>query len=289
MNYYKRHLGDYAKDTAHLSAAEVGTYDLLLDRYYGTERPIRDDDANKIARAKTAKDRAIVRSILGEFFKRRGECWHHNYADGVIEAAHKKAGTNRENGKLGGRPAQFGPRGTLPNGPETRTQEEPKKNPEETQSVNSGLSEITLATSHKPLNQEKETTAASRPRAEFPQDFEKAWSEYPARNGSNPKGRALKAWRARIASGATPDQILSGVRRYAAWCRATGKVGLETVKQAATFFGPDQEFLAPWGIAAPPPKPIAPDCNVPGCNREGMPGLGGVCEQHYVSPRRVAA
>ena len=48
------------------------------------------------------------------------------------------------------------------------------------------------------------------------------------------------------------------------------------------------EFGAP--VTNPPPAKIkAPDCNVPGCKREGMPGLGGVCEQHYVSPRRVAA
>ena len=32
--------------------------------------------------------------------------------------------------------------------------------------------------------------------------------------------------------------------------KATGKVGTEIVKQAATFVGPEREFLKPW---APPP------------------------------------
>ena len=30
MNYYERHLGDYARDTAHLSMMEHGAYGLLL-------------------------------------------------------------------------------------------------------------------------------------------------------------------------------------------------------------------------------------------------------------------
>src|SRR5574340_208016 len=40
MNFYKRHLGDYAKHAGHLSMLEHGAYTLLLDRYYTTERPI---------------------------------------------------------------------------------------------------------------------------------------------------------------------------------------------------------------------------------------------------------
>jgi uncharacterized protein YdaU (DUF1376 family) len=33
VNYYERHLGDYAKDAGHLSMLEHGAYSLLLDRY----------------------------------------------------------------------------------------------------------------------------------------------------------------------------------------------------------------------------------------------------------------
>lgn len=43
MNYYERHLGDYSKDTAHLTMIEHGAYGLLLDRYYGTEAGIPAD------------------------------------------------------------------------------------------------------------------------------------------------------------------------------------------------------------------------------------------------------
>ena len=45
VNYYERHLGDYARDTAHLTMVEHGAYTLLLDRYYATESPIPADQA----------------------------------------------------------------------------------------------------------------------------------------------------------------------------------------------------------------------------------------------------
>ena len=37
MNYYKRHLGDYAKKAGHLSTWEHGAYTLILDAYYDRE------------------------------------------------------------------------------------------------------------------------------------------------------------------------------------------------------------------------------------------------------------
>ena len=51
----RHHLGDYAKDTAHLSMLETGAYRLLLDRYYGTEQGIPADQAHRIARAKRCR------------------------------------------------------------------------------------------------------------------------------------------------------------------------------------------------------------------------------------------
>lgn len=80
MNYYKRHLGDYAKDTGHLSLLEHGVYTLLLDAYYATERPIPADKAHRIAKANTKAERAAADSVLAYFFKledgsyRQGRC-----------------------------------------------------------------------------------------------------------------------------------------------------------------------------------------------------------------------
>ena len=61
MNYYNRHLGDYAKDTRHLTMLEHGAYCLLLDYYYATEKPIPDNRCERIANAHSSDEIAAVR------------------------------------------------------------------------------------------------------------------------------------------------------------------------------------------------------------------------------------
>ena len=60
MNYWERHIGDYARDAGHLSMLEHGAYTLLLDRYYSTEQPIPKDQAHRICRART-RDEKLAR------------------------------------------------------------------------------------------------------------------------------------------------------------------------------------------------------------------------------------
>lgn len=91
MNYYKRHLGDYAKDTRHLSLAEHGAYCLLLDYYYSTERPIPDDRCERIANAYTDEERKAVRNVLEAFFTLAPEGWRNQRADEEIAEFHAKS------------------------------------------------------------------------------------------------------------------------------------------------------------------------------------------------------
>ncbi|MDY0886310.1 helix-turn-helix domain-containing protein [Kosakonia sp. CFBP8986] len=80
--------------------------------------------------------------------------------------------------------------------------------------------------------------------------FEQAWELYPKRAGGNSKSAALKAWDARVREGVAPDDMLEGLKRYAAFVSQTGKTGTEFVKQARTFFGPDRHFEDAWLIPA---------------------------------------
>ncbi|HFO3367987.1 TPA: helix-turn-helix domain-containing protein [Escherichia coli] len=89
-------------------------------------------------------------------------------------------------------------------------------------------------------------------RQEYSPEFEQAWQEYPKRAGGNSKSAAFKAWKARLREGIKPETMLDGVRRYAAWIRATGNTGTQFVKQAATFFGPDRHFEDFWQQPAAP-------------------------------------
>lgn len=91
MNYYKRHLGDYAKDTRHLSLAEHGAFTLLLDYYYATEKPIPDDRCERIANAYAESERQAVRTILKEFFVETPDGWRNAKADEVIAEAQAKS------------------------------------------------------------------------------------------------------------------------------------------------------------------------------------------------------
>lgn len=91
MNYYKRHLGDYAKDTRHLSLAEHGAFCLLLDYYYATERPIPDDRCERIANAYADAERQAVRNVLREFFVETPDGWRNSKADAVIGEAQAKS------------------------------------------------------------------------------------------------------------------------------------------------------------------------------------------------------
>jgi hypothetical protein len=73
---------------------------------------------------------------------------------------------------------------------------------------------------------------------------------YPPRAGDQRWRDALRAAHARRAEGHTPDEMIAGARRYAAFVKATGKANTEFVQQAATFLGPGKPFLNPWNLPA---------------------------------------
>lgn len=86
---------------------------------------------------------------------------------------------------------------------------------------------------------------------EYTQEFEAAWAAYPKRSGSNPKRDAFKAWRARLAEGVSPDEMIAGVQRYAAHIQIKGSSATEFVMQGKRFFGPAAEFENDWTTPAP--------------------------------------
>lgn len=88
--------------------------------------------------------------------------------------------------------------------------------------------------------------------ADEPPGFAEAFAAYPRRSGSNPRLAAAKAYHARLSEGEDPAEILAGVRRFAAWAAATGKVRTELVMQAKRFFGPERHYAESWES---PPEP----------------------------------
>ena len=136
MNYYERHLGDYARDTAHLTMLEHGAYTLLLDRYYTTEDGIPIDQVHRLARARTDDERAAVDSVLSEFFVQLDGKWINRRAEEEIARFKIRTNASSENGKLGGRPRKNQNLEKTPRlflGSENETQQKAKQNLAESQ------------------------------------------------------------------------------------------------------------------------------------------------------------
>ncbi len=108
MHYYSHHLGDYAKDTGHLSLAEHGAYRLLLDHYYATETPLslNLDSLCRICRATARAERQAVTTVLEQFFTKTDTAYTHGRVERELLAKNTLRDRNAENGRRGGRPKQ---------------------------------------------------------------------------------------------------------------------------------------------------------------------------------------
>lgn len=123
MNYYRHHIGDYLRDTAHLSMLEDAAYRRLLDVYYMREAPLPADmkACARLVRARSREEIAAVETVLAEFFYADEHGWNQKRANAELKTAKDAADRARSNGRRGGRR------------PRSST------NPEITQSVSAGL------------------------------------------------------------------------------------------------------------------------------------------------------
>ena len=96
MNFYKHFIGDFNRDTSHLSLTERGAYLALLHHYYATEHPLPDDHTAlcRIAGAHTKSERDAVRKVMA-FFERCDSGLMHKRVEAELERAGKQADTNR--------------------------------------------------------------------------------------------------------------------------------------------------------------------------------------------------
>lgn len=101
MHSYKRHLGDYAKDTGALTQADHGAYTLLIDHYYSTEKPLPldMDDLYAIGKAGEPKERRAVDRVLAKFFVLEPDGYHQKRIDAEILDYKERSAINSENGR----------------------------------------------------------------------------------------------------------------------------------------------------------------------------------------------
>lgn len=90
MNYYEHHLGDWIRDTAHLSMTEEGAYRRLVDLYYTREAQLPGfKECCRLVRASREEEVSAVKTVLEEFFTVINGGYHHKRCD--AEITHAKA------------------------------------------------------------------------------------------------------------------------------------------------------------------------------------------------------
>lgn len=252
--------GDYLRDTLHLSTEQHGAYLLMLLHAWMNDGWLEDDDEQLANITRLGMDRWMKsRRVLVAFFAPEGDKMlkHGRIVDERAKARDITAAR-----------AEAGREGAA-----HRWQKDGKPKPVP-KNENAKEQQASL-----PDGKEGSTHGAPRPSKskgpEYSAAFEHAWFLYPKRAGGNSKVAAEKAWNARMAEGEDPAAIIPGVRRYAAFCDATGKTGTEFVKMAATFFGPQHSYLEPWTAPAAPAPTNRADARAATLNGLGTPYTPG--------------
>lgn len=97
MNFYKHYIGDFQRDTGHLSLTERGAYLALIHHYYATEKPLPTDHTSlcRIAGAITRQERDAVKAVMS-FFERVESGLMHSRIEAELQKAGAVSDTNRE-------------------------------------------------------------------------------------------------------------------------------------------------------------------------------------------------
>lgn len=188
MNFYKRFPGDIQRKTGHLTPAEMGIYDRLLDWYYSNERPLPAEPHRcwGIAGAVMRDDQASVAKVLEEFFALTDEGWVQARTEEMIADAQPRIQAARENGKKGGRPA--GSTKKKPTGFSAETQSGAQAESQKPHSAKASQSQsITSSPTSK-----KQYKAPPPPKGgAVGPGFEAFWNAFPA---STRKAARLQCW-----------------------------------------------------------------------------------------------
>ena len=101
MHYYQFNIGDYRRQTGHLSLLEHGIYRSLLDTYYLTESPLCSDIA-KLMRShsiRTDEEKQALEHVLSDFFVLTDDGYEQNTCNEAISKYREKSEKARNSAK----------------------------------------------------------------------------------------------------------------------------------------------------------------------------------------------
>lgn len=160
MHYYQHSIGDYRRDTMHLTLLEHGVYRQLLDLYYLNECEL-NANALRLICARDAEEIKAAETVLDEFFIKTDVGWKHKRCDVEIAKYHEKSNKAKASAN-----ARWGDKNNKQNTKAMRTHSEGNANQEP----------ITI--NHKPIYNQK--------------DFDQFWNAYPNKTG---KQAVIKKWK----------------------------------------------------------------------------------------------
>jgi len=198
MNFYKHYIGDFQRDTNHLSLTERGAYLALMHHYYATETPLPTDidQLCRIAGAITTAERKAVKYVMG-FFNVTDSGLTHDRIEAELEKAGERSNTNRDIALVreAKRRAER----------EARTEHEQstKRAPSVPRTEHENSTNQTPDTRQE-QKQKSLVQRAARSAARFPE----FWAAYPVKKG---RAEALAKWTARGLD-AIADRIIADVQ-----------------------------------------------------------------------------
>lgn len=195
MNYYRRYIGDYGRDTALLSLAEHGAYALLLDHYYASEGPLPLDieDLYRVARTVKPEEKKAVDRVLVKFFRREPDGFHNPRADAEIARAQPGIEAAKRNGSKGGRPPKENPTGYGEESQRDSYAENPMGLDLEPNGIAIHAGDPTTNHQPPPPNPQKSETPL-RPKFPPPPGFVRFWEAWPKSPRKVDKADCLKRW-----------------------------------------------------------------------------------------------
>jgi uncharacterized protein YdaU (DUF1376 family) len=256
MHYYKKNLGDYYKKAGRLSMLQHGAYTLLIDACYDRERFPTELQAIEWTWASTKEEEQAVKFVLSRFFKPQDDgtyvqtrVYEELQAFKIGELKNRLIALSRE--------AKKRKRNEFAEACDQLREEithDPSAKPHAawTDLVDALTKQHEAPPNQEPItnNQEPLKKNSKKKSMEYSSAFKSAMADYPDREGGNPMRSAFRAWNARLKAGATVKELHQGVIRYANFIRAKGKEHTSYVKQASTFFGPDEHYKEPWEITS---------------------------------------
>ena len=197
MHYYQHNIGDYRRDTAHLTLLEHGVYRQLMDQYYLNEKPL-PLDLDKLYRlmsVHTEEEKNAIKNVLEDFFMEVKDGYTHKRCQVAIAEYHsqiekKVKASNARWNKEEDAPAMHMHTTCNAHGMLTKNQEP-----------------ITI--NHKPVTKVYRDDS-----------FEQFWSIYPRKVG---KGKAFDSWRKQKPNINEIEKALAWQKESKQWFESNGK------------------------------------------------------------------